>query len=78
MLVLSRKKQDSIVIDNKIHVTIVSCEKGKVKLGIEAPEDVRIMRSELLDREEPPANLFSFHPADAFEPLVADAVPSAS
>lgn len=49
MLVLSRKKDDSIVINDNIVLKIISIEKGVVRLGIEAPSDISIYRSELLD-----------------------------
>ena len=49
MLVLSRKKNGSIVIDDKIVVTIVDIRGDKVRLGIEAPKEVSIHRSEVYD-----------------------------
>ena len=52
MLILSRKEDESIVIGDNITVKIVSVEKGLVKLGIDAPSDVTILRSELLDAVE--------------------------
>lgn len=48
MLVLARKLDESIVIGDDIVVRVISIEKGVVKLGIEAPSSVTIMRSELL------------------------------
>lgn len=48
MLILSRKEGESIVIGDNIKVQIVSSEKGVVKLGIDAPTDITILRSELL------------------------------
>lgn len=49
MLVLSRKLEETIVIDGKITITVLQLKKqGIVKLGIVAPSDVRVMRSELL------------------------------
>jgi carbon storage regulator len=47
MLVLSRKVGTSIVINGNIKVTITSISGIRVKLGIEAPEDVLIRRDEL-------------------------------
>ena len=47
MLVLSRKQTDSIVIGPDIHVTVLSVKGGRVKLGIEAPQAMRVIRSEL-------------------------------
>lgn len=49
MLVLTRKLDEAIVIADNITVKIISIDKGVVKLGIEAPKNVSIMRSELLE-----------------------------
>lgn len=50
MLVLSRKKRESIVIGN-IVVTIISIDAGRVRIGVEAPKDVPVHRIELLSKE---------------------------
>ena len=47
MLVLSRKKNESIMIGNEIEITVLACEGNSVKLGIDAPEQVRVLRREL-------------------------------
>lgn len=47
MLILSRKKNESIMIDGNIEIKIVEIEDGKVKIGIEAPKNIDIMRKEL-------------------------------
>lgn len=49
MLVLSRKRNESIVIDGNIVVTVVDIRGDKVRLGIEAPKDVPIHRSEVYE-----------------------------
>jgi carbon storage regulator len=49
MLVLSRKKNESIVIDERIVITVVEVRGDKVRLGIEAPRDVPIHRSEVYE-----------------------------
>jgi carbon storage regulator len=49
MLVLSRKRNESIIIDGNIVVTVVDIRGDKVRLGIEAPKDVPIHRSEVYE-----------------------------
>jgi carbon storage regulator len=48
MLVLSRKLGEKIFIGNNICITVVDIDRGKIRLGIEAPRDVPIYRQELL------------------------------
>lgn len=58
MLVLSRKKTESIVIGDDITVVIVDIRGDKVRLGIEAPKDVPVHRREVYEaikRNEPQA-----------------------
>jgi carbon storage regulator len=50
MLVLSRKLNESIIIDGDIRITIVGIRGNHVRVGIEAPDSVRIIREELQDR----------------------------
>ena len=49
MLVLSRKKNESIVINNDITITVVEIRGDKVRLGIVAPKDVPVHRQEVYD-----------------------------
>ena len=49
MLVLARKLNESIVLGDDITIKVISIDKGVVKLGIEAPREVSIIRSELLE-----------------------------
>ena len=49
MLVLSRKKNESIVIENDIIITVVDIRGDKVRLGIEAPKEVSVHRREVFD-----------------------------
>jgi carbon storage regulator len=51
MLVLSRKLGEKIVIGENICITVVDIDRGKIRLGIEAPRDVPIFRQELLPRK---------------------------
>ena len=48
MLVLSRKLGEKIFIGENICITVVDIDRGKIRLGIEAPRDVPIFRQELL------------------------------
>lgn len=47
MLVLSRKKNDQIVIDGQITVEILQIKGNNVRIGISAPRDVKVLRGEL-------------------------------
>jgi carbon storage regulator CsrA len=47
MLVLTRKEQEEISIGEDIKLVIVSCNNGRVRIGIQAPQQMRILRSEI-------------------------------
>ncbi|MBT5123906.1 MAG: carbon storage regulator CsrA [Planctomycetaceae bacterium] len=49
MLVLSRKKNESIVINNDITIVIVDIRGDKVRLGVEAPKEIPVHRREVYD-----------------------------
>ncbi len=49
MLVLSRKKNESIVIRDDIRIMVIEIRGDKVRLGIEAPQDVPVHRSEVYE-----------------------------
>ncbi|MEQ1830557.1 MAG: carbon storage regulator CsrA [Pirellula sp.] len=49
MLVLSRKKNESIVINNEITIVVVEIRGDKVRLGVEAPREVPVHRREVFD-----------------------------
>ncbi len=51
MLVLSRKTGQSIQIDDNIFVTISEVRGGRVRLSIDAPKSIRIVRKEVLERD---------------------------
>ncbi len=53
MLVLSRKLGEKIYIGDQICITVVDIDRGKIRLGIEAPRDVAIYRQELLPGKDP-------------------------
>ena len=49
MLVLSRKKDESIVINNDITIVVVEIRGDKVRLGVEAPKEVPVHRREVFE-----------------------------
>jgi carbon storage regulator len=47
MLVLSRRTDESIIIDQRITITILEVRGDKIRLGIDAPKDIPVLREEL-------------------------------
>ena len=60
MLVLSRKKNDSIVIGDNVRIEVLKVSGNTVRIGIQAPRDVKVLRGELapygISDEEPSRN----------------------
>lgn len=52
MLILTRKKGEGIVIGGNIKLTVLGIDEGKVKIGIDAPKKISIMRNEVIERIE--------------------------
>ena len=52
MLVLTRKQSQQIVIGRDIRITIVKLDRNQVRLGIEAPPEMTILREELTRRSD--------------------------
>ncbi len=52
MLILGRREGDSIIIDGGIRIVVVSCDRGGVRIGIEAPGHVKILRGEIAKQVE--------------------------
>ena len=53
MLVLSRKPLQSITIGSDIKITVLKVDRNQVRIGIEAPPDVTILRDELIGLDDP-------------------------
>ncbi|WP_442508585.1 carbon storage regulator [Novipirellula sp. SH528] len=56
MLVLSRKEDESIVINGNIKIVVTAIQRGRVRLGIEAPPEVPIHRQEVAAKKSELAN----------------------
>lgn len=52
MLILTRSCDESIVIGEAVKVTVLGMKGGQVRLGIDAPDSVKILRGELVDRSK--------------------------
>jgi carbon storage regulator len=51
MLVLTRRKGESIKVGHYLTIVVVSTAKGKVRLGIEAPRSIPVLRTEIIERQ---------------------------
>ncbi|HZK70807.1 MAG TPA: carbon storage regulator CsrA, partial [Clostridia bacterium] len=52
MLIISRKVGESLIIDNEIEIFILDIKNDKIRIGIEAPKSVKILRKELFETEK--------------------------
>lgn len=48
MLVLTRKQNEGILIGNDIKITVINIEGDKIRIGIDAPKNIRVIREELI------------------------------
>ena len=51
MLILTRSYEQSVIINGDIKVIVLGIDRGHVRLGFEAPDEVVIMRQELLEKD---------------------------
>jgi carbon storage regulator len=49
MLILNRKLNESIIIDDRIEIKILEIVDGKIKIGIEAPKEITVLRKEIYE-----------------------------
>ncbi|MDG1893521.1 MAG: carbon storage regulator [Fuerstiella sp.] len=54
MLVLTRKPAETIRIGDDVVIKVIKTARGTVKIGIDAPDDVRVIRGELLEKPTAP------------------------
>ncbi|HBJ25936.1 MAG TPA: carbon storage regulator [Ruminococcaceae bacterium] len=52
MLVVTRKTDESLIISDNIEITVLEIGKDKVKIGINAPKEIKVIRSELKDARQ--------------------------
>ena len=52
MLVITRKTDESLLIADNIEITVLEISKDKVKIGVSAPRDVKVMRNELVATQD--------------------------
>ena len=64
MLVLSRKVDQEIVIDGNIKIRVLNVKGNTIRLGIEAPQEVHIVRGELVNRATSTEIELDFHTHD--------------
>ena len=70
MLVLTRKQGEKLVIGDQVTVSVLSVRGNRVRIGIEAPGQVRVIRAELAGwSEEFPAADHDLAPGNALQPL---------
>lgn len=50
MLILGRRPGDTLIIDGGIKIVVLQCDRSGVRLGIEAPSDVTILRGEIVNQ----------------------------
>ncbi|MEG0614824.1 MAG: carbon storage regulator [Oscillospiraceae bacterium] len=72
MLVISRKLGEELIIAENTRITILDVGKDKVRIGIDAPQDVRIVRKEVYDIEKQNLKASSAIPKDIMEKLLKD------
>jgi carbon storage regulator len=48
MLILSRRVGDAILVEGGIRIVIIACDRKGVRIGVEAPSDVSILREEIV------------------------------
>ncbi len=64
MLILTRRKDQRIIIDERIEVAIVDIKGDQVKLGIDAPKDVSVFRSEVFQAIQEENRIAAYAPIE--------------
>ncbi|MGD0896954.1 MAG: carbon storage regulator CsrA [Thermoguttaceae bacterium] len=69
MVIISRKKNESLVIGDNITVTVIEIREDKVRLGVECPKEMSLHRKEVFD---------AIHRQETTSPSRADGVPASA
>ena len=64
MLILSRRRDESLVIDERIVITVVDIKGDQIKLGIQAPRNVKVFRQEVFQAIQEENRAAAAAPAD--------------
>lgn len=75
MLILGRREGDSILIEGGIRIVVVSCDRGGVRLGIEAPAETKILRGEIAQQVASENKRAATGASDAWVAALAAATP---
>ena len=75
MLVLTRKPAESIRIGDDVVVKVIKTGRGSVKIGIEAPDSVRVVRGELVESAEAALSPAAVVSVDPFAGVLSDQYP---
>ena len=75
MLILGRREGDSILIEGGIRIVVVSCDRGGVRLGIEAPAETKILRGEIAQQVASENQRAATGASDAWVAALAAATP---
>lgn len=70
MLVVTRKTDESIIISDNIEITVLEVSKDRVKIGISAPRDVKIIRTELRNAQDSNREASLEIPKDSLQALL--------
>ena len=70
MLVVTRRTDESLTISDNIEITVLEITKDRVKIGISAPKDVKIIRNELKDAQDMNKQSSAALPKTAMEALL--------
>jgi len=64
MLILTRKKDETIVVRNDVRIKVLGVSGNQVKIGIDAPREIRILRDELIEADKAKAKESTKKPSD--------------